>query len=302
MVDNRIGTPSPVGEFVPDKSGKSTVYQALPGNQWGTFVSGNGEFVSANADSNASGYDFITGGVTLGVDNRINDNLALGVAFNYAYNSANLVDSGRVTANGEKLGAFATYFNGGYYANGYVGAGVNDYTLKRSSLGGIASGDTDGAEVNAFLSSGYDFRHGAFTYGPVGSVQFTNVSLNGYKERGSLTPLEIETQNDYSLATELGYRVAWLGEVNGVGVRPEVKVSWQHQYGDVALPIEASFANGEGGLFTTYGPNLGRDRAVISLGVSVIVNPRLETFLNVNGSFGSAIQSENVSAGLKVSF
>ena len=33
-------------------------------------------------------------------------------------------------------------------------------------------------------------------------------------------------------------------------VRPELRAAWQHEYGDMAYPIDSQFASDAGGLFT----------------------------------------------------
>ena len=61
------------------KGSKAPVEQALqpaPENRWGVWVTGFGDFVNVDSDSNANGYDFTTGGFSLGVDYRINSQLA----------------------------------------------------------------------------------------------------------------------------------------------------------------------------------------------------------------------------------
>src|SRR5262249_20190594 len=53
------------------KGSKAPVEQALqpaPENRWGVWVTGFGDFVNVDSDSNANGYDFTTGGFSLGVD------------------------------------------------------------------------------------------------------------------------------------------------------------------------------------------------------------------------------------------
>jgi hypothetical protein len=52
------------------------ILQRGPENRWGVWVTGFGDFVNVDADANAKGYDFTTGGVSLGVDYRITDQLA----------------------------------------------------------------------------------------------------------------------------------------------------------------------------------------------------------------------------------
>ena len=49
------------------------VLQSGPENRWGVWLTGFGNFVDVDSDSNAKGYDFTTGGVSLGVDYRIID-------------------------------------------------------------------------------------------------------------------------------------------------------------------------------------------------------------------------------------
>ena len=67
---------------VDGKSSKGIVEPVLqpePENRWGVWVTGFGDFVNVDADGNANGYDFTTGGVNLGVDYRLTDQLAIGV-------------------------------------------------------------------------------------------------------------------------------------------------------------------------------------------------------------------------------
>ncbi len=90
--------------------------------------------------------------------------------------------------------------------------------------------------------------------------------------------------------------------MRGLQVIPQLKIGWQHQYESVALPIDAQFANGAGGVFRTTGPNVGRDSFLASLGVTVRFSPKIETFLSFDGNFGSAMQAESVSGGFKINF
>ena len=64
---------------VDGKSSKSVETRLEPAreNRWGVWVTGFGDFVSVDADANAAGYNFTTGGVSLGVDYRLTDSLAI---------------------------------------------------------------------------------------------------------------------------------------------------------------------------------------------------------------------------------
>ena len=49
------------------------------------WVNGWGDFVSVDGDNLAKGYDFTTGGVSVGVDYRMMNHLAIGVFGSYAH-------------------------------------------------------------------------------------------------------------------------------------------------------------------------------------------------------------------------
>jgi outer membrane autotransporter protein len=74
----------------PDKG----VMTPSPENKWGVWISGSGHYVSVSNDGNGSGYDFTTGGVTLGLDYRLSKNLAVGIALGYAHTWTNLTGNG----------------------------------------------------------------------------------------------------------------------------------------------------------------------------------------------------------------
>jgi Autotransporter beta-domain len=77
------------GDTVNDKAGSDgktskavlePLLQHAPKNRWGVWVTGFGDFVNVDGDGNAQGYNFTTGGVSLGLDYRLTDQLAIGVS------------------------------------------------------------------------------------------------------------------------------------------------------------------------------------------------------------------------------
>ena len=46
------------------------------------------------------------------------------------------------------------------------------------------------------------------------------------------------------------------GDFSTVTLRPELRAAWQHEYGDVAYPIDSQFASDAGGLFTAHARRL----------------------------------------------
>ena len=104
-----------------DADGKSSkavvepILQHAPGNRWGVWVTGFGDFVNVDGDGNAQGYDFTTGGVTLGIDYRITDQLAIGVMGEYSHTWTSLQPGGSIDVNSGRGGVYATWSNHGIY-------------------------------------------------------------------------------------------------------------------------------------------------------------------------------------------
>jgi autotransporter-associated beta strand protein len=164
------------------KSSLEPVLQSTAGNHWGVWATGFGDFVNVDADRNAPGYNLTTGGVSVGIDYRVTDNLAVGVMANYSHTWTDLQPTGHIGADTGRLGLYATWFSRTFYVNGGIYGGYNTYNTSRESLGGLATGDTDGEEFSAFISGGHDFHFGHLTVGPIASLQYTCVNINGFSE------------------------------------------------------------------------------------------------------------------------
>ena len=268
------------------KLGK-TIIAPAPDNRWGVFVTGLGEFVNVDSTDNARGYDLSTGGVTLGIDYRVSPGFAIGVNAGYARTSADLVNDGRVTVDGGKLGLYATLFcPSGFYLDAAVGTGVNSYATQRRGLQGRARGDTDGTEFNALLGTGYDCKKGALTIGPTATFQYTRVEIDGFRERGSLAPLEIARKSGESVRATFGLKASYELKFGRILVKPELRAAWQHEFGDRAYALDARFANGAGNTFTVDGPQIGRESLLLGAGVVVQFSERTSAYVYYDAQIG----------------
>ena len=293
-------------DAVDGKSSKSVVepiLQHTPENRWGVWVTGFGDFVSVDADSNAKGYDFTTGGVSLGLDYRISDQLAIGVMAEYSHTWTTLNPRGSIDVNSGRGGLYATWYNQGIYFNGAIYGGQNTYDSGRSGLVGLANGSTEGAEWSAFISGGYDFHFGPLTIGPIAALQYTYVNIDGFSEKGSLAPLAIHSDSAESFRSDVGFRAFYQWQVGKVVVEPSLKAAWEHEYKYSALPITAGFAGIPGPSSTFSGPSEGHDSVVVSAGITVPWTPAISTYLNYDGQLGRGNYDSNaVTGGVRISF
>jgi outer membrane autotransporter protein len=144
---------------------------------------------------------------------------------------------------------------------------------------------------------------GALTIGPTASFQYTCVSMDGFTETGSLAPLRFGDQSLDSIRTALGIKASYDWKIGGVLVRPELRASWQHEYGDSTYSIVANFASGAGTNFTVSGPSIGRDSLLIGAGAAILWNDRISNYIYYDGELArDNYDSQSVTAGIRITF
>ncbi|HXP35134.1 MAG TPA: autotransporter domain-containing protein [Chthoniobacterales bacterium] len=300
------------GKNVVSKNVASPAPAPPPDNRWGTFAMGSGDYVTVhNQDENADGYKIANGSFLAGVDYRLLHNLAIGVYGGYVGSESDLVGHGRIITDGGTVGGYATFFSHGFYLQAAGGGGWNSYENLRAAFLGVAHSSTNGSEVNAMGAIGYDWsmnfnaanHPGSLTVGPIASVQYTNVNIDGFHETGSLIPLEFPGQSEDSLRSTIGGKLAICIQTDhGIMLRPEARVAWLHEYNDRSYPINARFI-GCDDLFTVRGPRIGGDAAQVTGGLTVQFNPMVALFAHYEGIFGrDNYDSNGVSGGLAISF
>jgi fibronectin-binding autotransporter adhesin len=292
----------PQGKSVVEK--QSPVFQPTRQNRWGVWVNGWGDWASVDDDASIKGYNFTTGGGSVGIDYRITDCLAVGLFGTYAHTWTSL-SPGNVEVDTGRGGLYATYWNQGFYVNGGVYGGYNSYDTSRQTLlrGRFANGSTEGYEISTFLEAGYDFHFGNFTVGPIGAVQYTNVHIDGYTEHGSFLPLQIHEDSEESWRTDLGLQASYTWHVGNVVVIPIAQALWEHEYKYSALPITFGTAIFPGATATVFGPDEGHDGFIINAGAGVQWTPRISTFVGYQGQVGRSNYSANgVTGSISFSF
>ena len=289
------------------KDGKGVMEQAtgpaVPENRWGFFVSGTGEFVDVDGDSNADGYDFRTGGVTFGLDYRVSENFAIGVTGGYAHTNASLVDNGHIDVDRGRAGLYGTWFTDGVYLNGLVEGGYGNYDTRRTALLGDATGWTEGGDFSALFGGGYDIKAGNWIFGPTASLRYALVGLDEFTEDGSLAPLHFDSQSNDSLNSRLGGRLGHQCEIGRAVVRSEVRAEWKREWLDESRSISSSFAQIPGTEFTSYGPRLGCDSAVVGADTSIQWCPAFATYVGYYAEVGRENYAQHgVFGGARMSF
>jgi outer membrane autotransporter protein len=175
-------TPAPTGKEVTEgkgvvvgkeiKEAPTAALQPAPGNRWGVWITGFGDFVNLDNEGSVQGYNFTNGGVTIGVDYRLTDNVVIGFMGGYAHSWTDLNPSGTTDVNTGWGGGYAGYFGQGLYIVGAIFGGADSFSTTRATfLGGSATGNSSGYVFSAFAAGGYDFHLGQLTIGPTAALQ-----------------------------------------------------------------------------------------------------------------------------------
>jgi outer membrane autotransporter protein len=260
--------------------------------------------VNVQGDENAEGYGLTTAGVTIGGDGKLNDHTYLGGSLGYLSTGAGLEDGGSMTLNTFDANLYGTWFDGGLYLEGLLGVDLNSYKTKRDAIEGTADGSAGGFAWTGLLGGGYDFKNGPWAIGPQVDIQYLSAGVSPFTENGSISSLHIFSQDetDFHTLASVDVHYHWLAGT-WTYVTPEFSLGWRHDVMPDSLPVSAQFAGGQGSAFTVYGPKIGSDSAVSTLGLSIQWRPSFNTFLNLTFQLGrTGYSAENVNLGMRFYF
>lgn len=224
----------------------------------GAFVNASYNSGNQNATVNQDGFDFDGWGITTGIDYRFKENLILGLAAGYTKSTVDIdSNGGDLDIDSYNIGLYGTYFHGeGFYAEGnltYIGNSYDQkrrvqYQIGNSLVGQTASADYDGQQWSGMLGAGYTLSNGPLSYGPVARIEYTDASVDGYRESmsnpsasGGAWATRIDDFDQDSLTSTLGADISYALSTNWGVVVPQLHASWVHQYRNSALNVTGAF-------------------------------------------------------------
>jgi len=277
----------------------------------GGFISGQFVFGDRSFTPSETGRGFTAGGVTLGLDYRLDPASTIGVAGSYFTGNVN-VAGGATNARGGALSLYGTTETGPLYLDGFVGGGLTDYDTTRSfALGGLSttmSGPPSGRLATLGGDTGYRFQQatgeGLLRWGPVGELRFNNVAINGYAERGvGSAPVRVQARDVTSVQTGLGAEAA-LDMPTALGLlTPHFRATWRHEFADTTETVIANFIVAPTLPFLLTSSRLGRDFAGLSAGISGRLGPAVRLSADYAGELGRNNQTvHQISLSARIAF
>ena len=211
-------------------------------SRWGLFVNGNVKFGDKDGTANEEAFDFDMLALTVGVDYRFRPNLIFGASLGYASVEADF-DSGSETDidnwNGSLFGTY--YIEDKFYIDGLLSYGSSDYDSKRrivytdinGTIDRTARGDTDGTQLSAGLSAGYDFNSGPWTLGPHLGSYYIDADVDEFAETGAASlNMHIDDQDAKSFTVNAGFHASYVVNTRWGVLIPHQRLHAVHEFED----------------------------------------------------------------------
>ena len=297
-VDNSLGmtAPPPKDDFY---------------NNWNLFLRGNVTLGQEFSQPEVDHTDYTTSSFELGSDYQIGQNFLVGALFDYNHTDTALDSNGSsATIDGYSPGVFASFADGGWFANALASYSWNSYTTARhigfGSFDETADGAPTGNEELGNLDGGYEFHSKRWTFGPTAGLQYVHLNVDPFNEYGGCSSdLTVDNQAADSLRSRFGGRVSYAmpDHDNRVIFTPYLDASWQHEFMAGSRCITSSFSEFNAGPIVVSTPATSRDSALIVVGLDADLTRFMTLFSSYaaqageNDYFGQSIQ-----AGMKVAF
>jgi outer membrane autotransporter protein len=239
--------------------------------------------------------------MSVGADYRVSERFVLGAALSYSNFDADLNLDGSLESNGAQANLYGTYYDRGFYVNGIVGGGLSSIETRRLTVGGYADGDTDTSGLDATIGTGYDHSVGAFHFGPLASLRYGRVGIDGFREEGALGALYIDRQSQESVQSAIGLQASYSARVGRISITPIVRAQWEHEFLTSTPRIRAGFTAGDS--FPIDGAHIGDDALLLDVGASAQLTPTVGIFTYYRGELGRKNYNvHSISGGVRWSF
>ncbi len=254
---------------------------------WSLWAQGHGIFAKVTNVSQVPNYRFDGGGFLFGADHTFGNSarsksniqnsgsaLTTGLFGGYQGAYADYDGGGSTTINSALFGVYASYTEGGFYADAVVTGGYNNYKVRRSiefsTIDRAARSSQNGGQLSAALNLGYDWKIGKFTLGPIAGLQYTYVGIAPFTESGAGSlNLRVAQQNANSLRTTFGGRVAYTWNLSdSITIIPEIRMFWLHEFLNNPRAIGAAMDGGNGPGFDYLTSTPDRDSVLAGAGVT----------------------------------
>jgi outer membrane autotransporter protein len=265
-----------------------------------------------NRDSNY-GYDYNTGGFSLGYDRRLDGvpGLRVGVSTSFSFGK---IDSksgwSSVDVDTAGFGVYGSYqFNNGLFVDANFGYGHSENDVKSNVIGGSKTGnfDIDTWQIGARTGIALDFGNLKFT--PTVGARYLTYEMDRWAERvhgaGALTlPNVFHKKRDHIFEIPILLKLNGTFEVGQTKIIPEARLGWTFaaKRPDSELTVGLNLPGLSGYRATVPGIKAPRGSLQAGAGVKIEVTDMVDVFVNYDLDAARGFVSHNAALGIGVNF
>lgn len=153
----------------------------------GTRLWGSLRYADIDPLLNGAAYTAEAIGGTVGISHAVSPFWTLGAAVSHQQSEADVDGGYEIEAAGTALSAYAAYVGGPAFLQGSLTGGWLDFDkiVRPAAFGLTATGATEGWMESAAVRAGYVPEMDGFALGPVASIKYAKVDVDGYLETGA---------------------------------------------------------------------------------------------------------------------
>ncbi|MFV0473171.1 MAG: autotransporter domain-containing protein [Pikeienuella sp.] len=269
---------------------------------WGQ---GFGSWSDWDGDGNAARFDRSIGGLFLGGDAEIHENVRLGLFGGYG-------DSSFAARDRNSTGSADNWYLGAYGGARFGGLGLRfgaayawhemeiDRSVEFAGFSDRLSSSYGARTAQVFGEIGYRIDHGDAAFEPFANIAYVHLSTDGYAETGGEAALTGGGQSMETTFTTIGLRAETRFSLEGTTGRLSGGAGWRHAFGDVTPLATHALAGGDP--FTVAGAPIAKDAFVLDLGASVDLTENARLGVAYDGQFGDGFADHGFKVNLSVQF
>ncbi len=247
----------------------------------GVWLGGSLNFGTRDQTGDSNGLRFTTDGLTVGMDHRFSDTLAMGVGVGYARDKTQIgIDGSSNKAHGASIAFYGSYQPArNVFVDGMLGYGSLNYDSQRfvAAAADYARAKRKGDQWFGSIAAGYEHRADGLLLSPYGRIDFDIDRLKRATEIGAgLNALTYHDQTLRSTNLSLGLRAETAHQTNFGWAVPRLRVEFTHGIeGDRAATL--SYADQLAGpLYGVPGLTGNRNSVLLGFGSDFILRDGLK--------------------------
>ena len=248
------------------------------------WIEGVASFGTRDGSGGLSGSEFSSNGISIGADQRLSEQLAVGMGLGYARGNEKIgTDGSSNRSRGYSLAVYGSYqASANTFVDAMLGVGSLGFDSKRfvAPINDFALGQRDGTQIFGSLTGGYEFRDQALLVSPYGRLDFSYDRLRSSTETGAgAFALTYFGQNLTSVQGSLGVRAETV-QATGFGYAvPRVRAEYRHEFKGTGQAF-IGYADQPGGPRYALSPaGKGRDSIVLGIGSDFLMRDGLSLSL-----------------------